>query len=1017
MRKKTENFIEIIYSSFSRKRVLILIAVIFFYFAYQSKIENFIELNLLIDKNFSNPWLDFVLLFISIYFSIFFFYKINNDRYVPSYNELVLGLLFVFNCFYYLFNSSKLNWEFTSTQISTVSFKYIYFLLAPIIVFLTSFFLRFIFISFSSVKPKPLNNLFDDSPISDTAEDELDYSEIVKKLKEVLIGQTSDKSFTIGLVGPWGNGKSSIIKMVKSEIEPKISFFERILAYLKFSNNKDLIVINFMPYLNHKEEDIISEFFTSLSKELSKFNGKLANQILEYSKRLTNIYKENKLIELFENISSKSADTPSKHLYDQINIRLKEVGKKIIVFIDDLDRLNENEILEVLKLIRNTADFNNTIFVVAMDKDYVINRLKINHEILDSKFIDKFFQLEIYLPELESIKLQEYFVKLLLKFKEKFNSDFELRLNNAMKNNFNLFNLYVKNFRDVKRVANQIIFEYPFFEKELDLKDFLNFTYFKLKFPKFVKVLNDNRNSFLEIDQTGKFYRLAEKEDENGKRPKQKLNILKNKNYGLNNFSNLDRYLIFEKLKANDSVNDLINGNNIDIDLLLKSLVSLFGDENKMENKHSIKFENNFRKLMQQKYLSTDLLQEEYQMLFKNSRSIENDLMQSRHLLPYELIEKLYQEKKIKELLSRFDYFNSNESSDIKWTILILGILLEKRKNYQLQFNEILILVNTFIQKLIDIQGHNKIYLDKWLITNFFDNVLSTQNRLILYQQILLNDNLNNYRSLSNKDLSTIILNSFKEYILELKNKADYTVDDFSIYDVYHAIKDADGIADDVRKTFISFWNAENIEILCIHMIDFGLFSGISYTLKKITTDIFGSPNNFFNFVEGLKTNTNEKIITEFIQLYKLISITNYSLFIVFEFKQSLKMIKIVNDELKKSIRSRNSEDSFTQVFFESNNLDMMNKLVSDIDLESQYGRLFLFTYEDKFYLIINLNNPLEIYNIRQVLSEKIIKKLHTESDLWEREKLTRKNLFDGQPFFKSTDSYIKIFSIQSNAK
>jgi hypothetical protein len=1015
MINKTENFIEIIYSSFSRKRVIILIAVIFFYFAYQSKIENFIEQNLLIDKNFSNRWLDFILLFISVYFSFFFFYKINNDRYVPSYNEVVLGLLFIFNCFYYLLSNSKLNWEFTTVQIFNISFKYIYFLLVPIIVFVTSFFLRFIFISFSSVKQKPLSNLYDDSPISDTADDELDYAAIVNKLKEALINQTSDKSFTIGLVGPWGNGKSSIIKMVSSQIKPKISFFERILAYLKFSNNKDLIVINFMPYLNHKEEDIISEFFTSLSKELSNFNGKLANQILEYSKRLTSIYKENKLIELFENVSSKSSGSPSKHLYDQINIRLKEVGKKIIVFVDDLDRLNENEILEVLKLIRNTADFNNTIFVVAMDKDYVINRLKINHEILDSKFIDKFFQLEIYLPELESIKLQEYFIKLLLKFKEKFNNDFELRLNNAMKNNFNLFDLYVKNFRDVKRVANQIIFEYPFFEKELDLNDFLNFTYLKLKFPKFVKILNDNRNIFLEIDQTGKFYSLAEKKDENGNKPKQKVAILKNKNYRSNSFSNLDRYSIYEKLKTNDSFNDLINGNNIDLDLLLKSLVSLFGDENKIENNHSIKFENNFRKLMQQKFLSTDLLQEEYQMLFENAHSIENDPIQSRDL-PYELIEKLYQEKKIKELLRRFDYFNSNESSDIKWTILILGILLEKRKNYQLHFNEILILLNTFIQKLIDIQGDNKLDLDKWLITNFFDSVLSFQNRLTLYQQILLNDNLNNYRALSKKDLSAIILNDFKEFIQELKNK-DYPVDDFSIYDVYHAIKDADGIADDVRKTFISFWNAENIEILCIHMIDFGLFSGISYTLKKITTDIFGSPNNFFNFVASLKTDTNEKIILEFLELYKLISITNYSLFIVFEFKHSLKMMKIVNDELKKSIRSRDSQDSIIQVFFESNDLDIMNKLVSDIDLESQYERLFLFKNEDKFYLIINLKNPLEIFNIRQVLSEQIIKKSHRESVFWQRKKLTNKNLLDGQPFLKSADSYFKIYSIQPIAK
>jgi hypothetical protein len=253
MFKKFENFVEIVFSSFSRKRIFFLIAIVFLFFVYQSKIENFIELNLLINRGFSNKWLDMLLFLTSFYFSIFSFYKIFKDRYIPSYNEIVLSLLFILSCFYYLLKTSTLDWEFIPLKVFNMPFKYIYFVLIPIIVFITSFTIRFLYDSFFLSKIKTLVNFSNDSAIDDISDDELDYGMIVNKLTNVLKNHNSEKSFTIGLVGPWGNGKSSIIKMVSSQLKPKISFFKMIFNYLKFADKDNTSIINFLPYLNHKE--------------------------------------------------------------------------------------------------------------------------------------------------------------------------------------------------------------------------------------------------------------------------------------------------------------------------------------------------------------------------------------------------------------------------------------------------------------------------------------------------------------------------------------------------------------------------------------------------------------------------------------------------------------------------------------------------------------------------------------------------------------------------------------------
>ena len=1008
MFKKFESFVEIVFSSFSRKRIFFLIAIVFLFFVYQSKIENFIELNLLIKRDFSNKWLDMLLLSTSFYFSIFSFYKIFKDRYVPSYNEIILSLLFIFSCFYYSLKTSNLDWEFTPLVVFNMPFKYIYFVLVPIIVFIISFTVRFLYDSFFLSKIKASVNFSNDSAIDDISDDELDYGMIVNKLTDVLKKHNSEKSFTIGLVGPWGNGKSSIIKMVSSQLRPKISFFKKIFNYLKFADKDNPIIINFLPYLNHKEEDIISEFFTSLSKELSYFNGKLANQILEYSKRLTNIYKENQLVEFFENVTSKSIETPSKNLYDDINIRLGEIGKKIIVFVDDLDRLSDSEILEVLKLIRNTADFNNTVFVVAMDKDYVVNRLKVNNEILDSKFIDKFFQLEILLPELETKTLREYFIKLLLKSDLASISNFEERLNFALKNKYNLFDLYVKNLRDAKRIANQIIFEYPFFESELDLKDFINFTYFKLKFPKLIKILNDNRNTLLKIDKSGQFYQLPMVKPSENKKSYNR-NQSKETVIIIDKFQALDKYKIYEELNVEDTtVKDFVNIEKEDLNLLLKTLASLFGEENEIENNHSIKFENNFRKLMQQKFLTTDLLESEYQLLFQNADLPLKDL-DTPYDLPYDLINVFFEQHKLNDLLKRFDYFNSNSIPHIKWSILILGILYEKRVDYQLNEIEVLRLLHAFVDKRIELNTDNK-GVGTWLLNNMFEEVLSLENKLLLYGEIWYRSKDSHLWGINKEYFVSLTLEAFKEYVEKLKEQKIET-DNFSIYNVYHSIKWVGGIENEIKQVFISLWNDENIEVLCVQMTQFAPFSGSGFTISDFASEIFQNKLNFINFVEGLRTERNSISIIQFLMLFNLCAITDFSKYILFKFRDDSMMIARVTKELEKNKLKKINDAEKIQVFFESNDEEIINKIIVNESLKTKY-EMTAFVFKEKHYLLVVFDEVNARHNIGLVFPQEMLRNVIPNTS-WDQKPFTLSNVLNKKPFYISGEKYIEVFSIQ----
>ena len=64
------------------------------------------------------------------------------------------------------------------------------------------------------------------------------------------------------------------------------------------------------------------------------------------------------------------------------------------MFVDDLDRLNKSEIVEVVRILRNVANFQNTVFICGYDKSYVIKTGG-----FDNNFLDKIFNLEINLPK------------------------------------------------------------------------------------------------------------------------------------------------------------------------------------------------------------------------------------------------------------------------------------------------------------------------------------------------------------------------------------------------------------------------------------------------------------------------------------------------------------------------------------------------------------------------------------------------------------------------------------------
>lgn len=969
------------------KKYLIALVILIGFLYFQSKISLFIENYLMSKPTYDSKLLDILIFGGCVIIIVFFYKKLLRKKYLPSTSEYFIVGILLSILIYNRFNLYHQDWNihnFIETEYFNI--KHI-----DLLIFLLSIYLFFNLCRY--IRSLKLSNninleknlLLNDDPISKFDDDKLDYDPIVNKLSHILLNENHTKSISIGLVGPWGNGKSSVIHMVKNTIE----------ADKKYIDN-DIISIHFLPYLNHNENDIINEFFTTLSNELSNYNGKLSNQLLNYSQKLTDLYKEKNITNFIENQITNFSKTSANELYEKIDKTLEEVNKKIIVFIDDLDRLNQNEILQVLKLIRNTANFRNTFFVVAMDKEYVINRLKTSDDVLNTKFIDKFFQLEIYLPEIDKNILRNYFVSELKKPFENSPIDFDSRIDIAINKKELLFNDYIKNFRDVKRVINQVKYDISLYKEDfsyLNLKDFINFTFFKLKFPKYMKDFNDNRDNFLEFDSSTGTYNLIRTEKEGKEIPRLDFSLLNTRK--LNDIEYLNKYKIYNEKQGDEFKNEKQSLNSEDIKLLIKTLAFLFGDENKIEGTDSIKYENNFRMLMQQRIFKNYFKQSEFEELFINEiETLKSQLYQ------------LEKSEKLVQLIDRLKYFNTSDEEKIKSLMNILIILYEKRIDFTLYEVDLLNLIEKFITEFFKITKEKK--EDETVVTTWIEEALFNndnfleETRLTLLGYTWKSKELNNRWNLSDEFIihKTSIL--YTNYLDKYQGVL-WDVNNYKSYAIYHAIKIIN--IEEVNTIYKNFWERNSIELLCAQTVDLNSFSNANFNITNTVNEMFGNRNEFIKFIKSHK-DKEYPAVKEFLKLFNLLQIINFSDSVIFEFKVSKLMLDKITYVKNHPGRSTYSEsDNLRQIFIETNNTNLTGMILKDdaFDQDHPFRR---FLYNKKDYIVITFK--------KQEFEEKSLSFIKGIFDIYPNSNIEFKETsIDEDLLIQIDETYLKIISIQ----
>lgn len=256
-----------------------------------------------------------------------------------------------------------------------------------------------------------------------------------------------------------------------------------------FTVKNQLVEIHFSPWNCTSKEQLLEEYLKLLSNQLDFVIPNIAPKLLQYANIVTGI----DLCCYLGNFFPKKDLSTLKKEIEEI---LYQTDKKIIVVIDDIDRIQGEEIFNLLKLIGIIANFPNIVNIVAYDKTYICDNLNTYFNSNNAeKYIQKIIPFEFPLPQISNENMQKLFnteFMEIIKGKD-YNEP-------GLKNKYsNTIGGYLKNIRDLKQLLVAFEFHYKIFKHQG-----ININITDLLFITTVKTFN--YNLWLDIYACGKDY-------------------------------------------------------------------------------------------------------------------------------------------------------------------------------------------------------------------------------------------------------------------------------------------------------------------------------------------------------------------------------------------------------------------------------------------------------------------------------------------------------------------------------
>lgn len=221
--------------------------------------------------------------------------------------------------------------------------------------------------------------------------DMLERRSIINKLFNAIIRCNPDGRFVISLEGKWGSGKTTIINNVKKKL---------------IDSDPNIVIIDeFDPWTYSDQESLLYNMFDIILKKTGFEYSTLSMKHM-ISNVCETIFGSQKTAWIFKSFSKSPNEITA--LKAKINDYLKLCGRKVIFFIDNIDRAESENVILLFKLVGNIFDFERVTYILSFDDDRV-KKIFDNDLNIDYQYLKKVIQMQIKVPEINRNVLERVY--------------------------------------------------------------------------------------------------------------------------------------------------------------------------------------------------------------------------------------------------------------------------------------------------------------------------------------------------------------------------------------------------------------------------------------------------------------------------------------------------------------------------------------------------------------------------------------------------------------------------------
>jgi hypothetical protein len=335
-----------------------------------------------------------------------------------------------------------------------------------------------------------------DQPIRHRAQDRFERWSFAERVARTLAERRDPSSVVVGIYGAWGDGKTSTLSLMQEALK-------------KHPNS---VIVTFNPWQFESQEQLLRSFFdtlaVSLGKSLPTQKEKVGKLLHRYGGILSLLSVGiGGVVTVSPGDSARSAGEALStveldELKERVEKILDESKRRVVVFIDDIDRLDRSEIQSIFKLVKLSASFNHISYVLAFDDEMVAAALGEKYGSGGGEsgrsFLEKIVQVPLHLPPADQMALRHLVFE---------GVDAALKLSGIGLSPFQS-EAFVRHYvdglepgvitpRQARLYGNVLTFALPILKGEVNPVDQMLIEGIRILYPKLYVLIRDNRQLFM----------------------------------------------------------------------------------------------------------------------------------------------------------------------------------------------------------------------------------------------------------------------------------------------------------------------------------------------------------------------------------------------------------------------------------------------------------------------------------------------------------------------------------------